>query len=50
MKKYFILHLKWGGVNRHKQVDSMLRQGYVIVHHWKPQIIGESHVYVFVKE
>lgn len=50
MRKQFTLHLSWGNSKRHLQVESMLRQGYTILHHWEPQIIGESHVYVFVKE
>jgi ribulose bisphosphate carboxylase small subunit len=50
MKKQFILTLDWGDSLRFKQVQSMLNQGYTIKHHFEPQIIGESHVYVFVKE
>lgn len=50
MKKQFTLTLSWGDVNRHLQVQSMLKQGYKIKQHFEPQIIGESHVYVFVKE
>jgi len=49
MKRQFTLHLPWGDSRRHLKLQSMLRQGYAIKHHWEPQIIGESHVYVFVK-
>jgi hypothetical protein len=50
MRKQFTLTLPWGDSKRHLKVESMLRQGYKIKQHFEPQIIGESHVYVFVKE
>lgn len=50
MRKQFTLHLSWGDDKRHLKVQSMLFRGYYIKHHWEPQIIGESHVYVFVKD
>lgn len=50
MRKQFTLTLSWGDSKRHLMIQSMLRQGYIITAHFEPQIIGESHVYVFVKE
>jgi len=50
MKRQFTLTLSWGDSKRHLKIESMLRQGYTIKHHFEPMIIGESHVYVFVKE